>query len=394
MENDWFKATRGLYVHFPLCRRKCPYCGFFVLAGWADREELHHAYWQAVLRELQHRLAEGGPRFHTLYLGGGTPTVSDPRALDAFLAGIHRRVPLPADAEITVEANPESLTDEVLAVLKHHGVNRLSIGAQSGRISELRWLGRDHTPQTVEQAVRRARRWGFTNVNLDLIFGLPGQTESHLEQSLRWAVALEPEHLSVYSLTVEPGTVLWRELRKGRISLPSEDQMVRLFRLREEILEAQGYRLYEVSNFARPGYESRHNLVYWCHHEYLGVGLSAASFRYLSADRAERATQHRSWVRYLRGEFSPEREVLDARALLLERVFLGLRLRDGLLWPLPDPSSRLPGLVRLQQGRLVLTPQGRLLADRVAVEVVDFLESMEISPETLLRQLRAAACPF
>ncbi len=389
MANAWFEAPRGLYVHFPFCRKKCPYCGFFVLAG---RHELHDAYWQAVLAEVRERTAQWGREFATVYLGGGTPSLSSARSLGRFLEQLLRLLGLPPDAEITVEANPETLDRERLHALRAVGVNRLSIGAQSGLDPELRLLGRTHTPREVEQAVDRARRAGFENLNLDLIFGLPGQTPRHLEASLHWAVALEPEHLSVYSLTLEPGTLFHREARRGRLQLPDEATMVALYRLREDFLESHGYHLYEISNFARPGYESRHNLLYWCHRPYLGVGLSAASFRYHTPTAGERWVQHRSLVRYLQDERTPTVEQLDARALLLERVFLGIRLREGIRWPVPSVPEALEPYVRLRNGVLALTAEGRLVADRLAVELVAFLEQQGAEPAALLQKIRPVAC--
>ncbi len=390
MANAWFEAPRGLYIHLPFCRQKCPYCGFFVLAG---KHELHDAYLRAVLQELEHRLALWGPRFATVYLGGGTPTLLAPQILARFLEQLIQRLQLPPEAEITVEANPETLTPLLLHTLRAVGVNRLSIGAQSGLLSELRFLGRTHTPRQVEQAVDLARRAGFGNLNLDLIFGLPGQTPAQLEQSLAWAVSLEPEHLSVYSLTLEPGTLFYREARRGRLQPPGEEEMARLYQFREDFLEAHGYRLYEISNFARPGYESQHNLLYWCHRPYLGVGLSATSFRYLTAHRALRATQHRSLVRYLQGDFTPTEEELGPRELLLERVFLGIRLREGIRWPVGEIPGELVTYLRLQEGTLALTSRGRLLADRLALDLTEFLESrMETSPADLLQRLRPVVC--
>ncbi len=380
-------SFRGLYLHLPFCARKCPYCGFFVLAGG---HQFHEDYARALIREFEARRGPWGSRFHTLYLGGGTPSLWPPRLL-AWL--LERLTPfLEPGAEITVELNPEHGTRDLLETLRAAGVNRLSIGAQSGRVPELRFLGRQHAPAEVAHTVDRARRAGFENLNLDLIFGLPGQRLQDLEQSLAWAVSLEPEHLSVYSLTLEPGTLFWREARRGRLSLPPEETLARMFQLREAFLEAHGYRLYEISNFARPGFESRHNLVYWCHQPYLGLGLSAASFRYLDAYTGERWTQHRSLVRYLRGEFQAQREVLEARALLLERVFLGIRLRTGIRWPLDRVPPEIQPLVHLQEGVLRLTPRGRLVADRLALELVTLLEQTGRSPEDLLQAVRSPGC--
>lgn len=366
----------SVYVHAPFCARRCVYCDFAVTVqkegdvdGWTQGLKSELAYIEA---ENLFVLAD---QLDTLYVGGGTPSLLGPRAMLELAQVIgSQRLADPA-LEWTSEANPESFSAEVAAEWAAVGVNRISLGAQTFDPGALRWMGRLHGAEGPLQAIEAARCGGIENVSIDLIFGLPFHIGRSWEDDLRRAIALDVPHISLYGLTVEPGTQLGRAVRKGQESAVDEDQYQIEFLLANEVLTASGYRHYEVSNFARPGFESRHNAVYWAGEPYLGLGNSAHSF----APPVRRWNLH-SWEDYqaaVHAAASPEadREILDEAATRLERVWLGLRTIDGLAEPeagteqarlLNDWVER--GLALRTEERFALTPEGWLLLDQLAVE--------------------------
>lgn len=375
-------AFQGLYLHVPFCVRKCPYCDFNTYAG---QESLYEAFSRALaqeIREVGERL--GRPRLQTVFIGGGTPTVLSSEELARILQAVHEAFVLPENAEITSEANPGTVDREKFEHLYHLGVNRLSIGAQSFDDRELRFLGRIHDVTDIYRAVETARLAGFVNLNLDLIYGLPQQSVSSWEHSLRSALSLHPEHLSCYALTVEEGTPLYRWMREGRVPPIDEDRQAELYLLAEEILAEAGYVHYEISNWARSGYECAHNLIYWRNEPYLGLGPGAHSYN----------GHYRWWtvrhpLEYIRRVHSGEStiagwEEIGRETGMGETMMLGLRLlvegvdrkrfreRFG-----RDPVDvygstvrRLEqwGLIDVQMDRLRLTPRARLVANQVFQE--------------------------
>jgi putative oxygen-independent coproporphyrinogen III oxidase len=265
----------GLYIHIPFCRSKCDYCDFYSLAGRG--EGCMDAYQKALIAHM----AESAPltkgwQVDTVYFGGGTPSLMGEKRLRALLATVARRFDLAKDAEITVECNPDSVTPRLLTALHRAGVNRLSMGMQSADDAQLKSLGRPHTFAQTQAAVAAARAAKFTNISLDLIYGLPGQDMDSWHASVEAALALEPEHLSCYGLKVEPGTPLDDRVIRGE-KLPDEDLQADMYLWMVDRLSASGYRQYEISNFARAGYQSRHNLKYWMGRPYLGFGPGAHS---------------------------------------------------------------------------------------------------------------------
>lgn len=377
----------GLYVHVPFCHTRCSYCAFY--SRGQIREEEVQGYLQALEVEAR-SLTERYPGlvFDTLFLGGGTPTALGPVALDRLLDILFRHFRFASALEFTAEANPESVSPEVLRVLRAWGCNRLSLGVQSAHADELEFLGRIHGVEEAKRAVWLARKVGLENLNLDLIFGLPGQGKRRWEATLRWALSLEPSHLSTYSLTVEPRTPLARWVRTGRVRLPSEDRVAQLFEIRERVLSEAGFRRYEISNYARPGFECRHNLIYWFHQSYLGLGPSASSFLREGEHSGLRWTNRpdlRGYIKRGRRGLPPERseeERVEGESFLLEEVFLRLRTRWGypvaaLTPPLECLLQDLRGYLVWEEGRLVLTPRGVLVADRVALEVFEALTRKE-----------------
>jgi oxygen-independent coproporphyrinogen-3 oxidase len=365
-------GARHLYVHLPFCAHRCGYCDFVTVVG---RTGQHRAYVDALLRELElerHLLA---PQVDTIFLGGGTPTYTELGELVRLLEALP-----PAD-EVTVEANPETVTSELAQTLQAAGVTRVSVGAQTFRPELLEVLERVAGPDDVRRSVHHLRDAGFDNISLDLIYGIPGQKPSDLDADLGDALALEPEHLSCYELEAKPGTRFthaWgEELRR------QADAMEDYFERVVGTLTGAGYRWYETANFCRidtaRDLRSRHNLAYWLGHDYLGIGIGAVST--IENRRWRNAPQLGRYLEALGAGIRPERELedLDGDVRARERVMLGLRLDE----PLPlaglqdalDPS----GLARVESlglaeragdGALTLTERGRFLGGAVTAELL------------------------
>ncbi|MFC1791553.1 radical SAM family heme chaperone HemW [Gemmatimonadota bacterium] len=369
--------VRSVYVHAPFCPRRCFYCDFAVTVSEGGEME---GWLQALSGELALVEEEGlfrlASTLGTLFVGGGTPSVLGPgamRGLARVLGPGRLRDPV---LEWTAEANPESFTREVAEGWALAGVNRISLGAQSFHEGVLRWMGRLHGPPGTAQAVARARAAGITNISLDLIFGLPPSVKRDWDKDLDQAFSLEVPHLSLYGLTVEEGTPLARAVEEGRVPRPEEEQY------REEYLQAcekladQGYLQYEVSNFALPGFEARHNQAYWEPDPYLGLGNGAHSHQH-----PLRRWNLREWAAYQKaladGLFPGDsEEEIGPREIRLERVWLGLRTDRGIsLDGLPPRAvSVMEGWVRTglavpQGGGIRLIPKGWVLLDQLAVEL-------------------------
>lgn len=263
-----------LYIHIPYCRQKCRYCDF---PSYACQEKTMPRYVDALVKELQTLTAERMP-LETVFIGGGTPSILPAALLRRVLDAVNERFPLLPGCEFTSEANPGTLTDEWLETAVSGGVNRLSMGMQAYQPQLLKALGRIHTHDDVIRSVQLARRHGIRSMNLDLMFGLPGQTPDMWRETLQAALDLAPEHLSCYGLIPEDGTPLKADLDAGRLVLPDEDDERRMYDDTLEILHRAGFVQYEISNFALPGHECHHNIGYWERTPYLGVGASAASF--------------------------------------------------------------------------------------------------------------------
>jgi len=323
--------TAGVYVHFPYCLAKCPYCDFVSYAK--ERETIDHAgYADAVLEELRARAASvAGRRIETVFFGGGTPSLWDPRELGRVLRGIRETLPCTAELEITVECNPTSIDEDRARALVDQGVNRVSIGVQSLRDERLRYLGRLHDAAGARAAVAGALR-AVPRVSGDLIFGLPGQTPDESRTEALELCDLGLSHVSCYQLTIEPGTRFGELARRGRLPLADDGAVAEGFLAIDEALGARGFRHYEVSNYARPGQEARHNLGYWRGDEYLGLGCAAYGFvmnepgtgvRYRNEVLPEKYVTHPGGTR----ETS---EPLDGPTLMRERIMLGLRMDGGI----------------------------------------------------------------
>ena len=347
MVSAMFKESYGLYLHIPFCRRRCTYCDFFSTEG---KQSLLRAYVQMLAREMVWTGEAGGrPSVGSVYFGGGTPSLLKPEQITALMENIRSSFRLDDDAEITLEANPGTLDGRRVAGYRKAGVNRLSLGVQSMEDDELRLLGRIHTRAEAVQTYQAARRAGWKNISVDLIFGLPGQTVETWERTLNRTLALAPEHLSLYALTLERGTKLARAVRRGELPAPEEDAAAEMYECAEALLAGAGYRHYEISNWARgesaglaegpsrfPRFACRHNLRYWQNQPYLGFGAGAhgctAGKRYANIRSVEKYLERMGTGRARRFPLSPAESRSALRALdeeMRETMWLGLRLTEA-----------------------------------------------------------------
>lgn len=358
----------GLYIHIPFCRRKCRYCDF---ASYAGQETLIEPYLKALCSEAA---SYRGERFDTLYIGGGTPSLLTINQLEElFLIIVQNFGQLDAFAESTIEANPESLSAEKLHFLRQCGVNRLSIGLQSFDDAVLQRIGRVHTRKVFLQAYEAARHAGFDNISVDLIAGLPGQTQAQFIEGVEGLVVLGPEHISVYGLQIEPGTAFAREgVRAEEDLLRAELEQI------HNLLPQKGYRHYEISNFARAGKESCHNLNYWQNGAYLGLGVCAASYQ--AGVRRSNTPDLQTYIQKISSGETPTvfSEQLSGKAREGESILLGLRQLGGVrLTPVQQEMfaqeikeivSR--GLVEQKGDLLQLTTEGLFLANQAFMAFV------------------------
>ena len=327
--NSLIHMNTGLYIHIPFCRRKCLYCDFYSLPFI---DESGYIFVEALKNEIT-LISRKSPwselRFSTLYIGGGTPTVLGADQLVEIIGTCFHHFTFESDVECTVEANPETVDAEKLQSLLRAGVNRLSLGFQSFNDDELKRLGRSHSVSRAIEAYDTARTAGFQNLGIDLIFAIPGQTLESWKETLKKASDLNPEHISAYNLTVESDTVLAREIAKGTISFPSDDQAAEMYEWTIDYLESCGYEQYEISNFARTGFRSRHNQIYWNHDPYLGLGPSAHSF--WENRRSERVNNVDEYIQRVNSGKSTviHEEYLSNEKLMAEYIFLGLRKHEG-----------------------------------------------------------------
>lgn len=317
-----------LYVHVPFCVAKCHYCAF--ISGTPHEQELAE-YPELLMRELQLHPAAGRP-VDSIYFGGGTPSLLQPPQLDRLLKGIASHTGIQPDAEITLEANPGTIDGISLKGFRDSGINRISLGIQSFDDRTLKSLGRIHTAEQSRQALRDARDAGFSNVSIDLIHSLPGQSLDQWKSELLRATELSPDHISIYGLTVEEGTPFARVYPPGSPELADEDLSADMFELADEFLPAAGFEHYEIANYARPGYRSQHNSGYWRRDGYLGLGVAAHSF--LRKGYGVRFSNPDTLEEYRRGVLSGHPERLGEFELPLseamaEYMYLGLRLSDG-----------------------------------------------------------------
>ena len=380
--------TVSLYLHIPFCHTRCHYCDFNTYAGILP---LREPYVRALITEVElagqlAQLANGtARRSRTIFFGGGTPSLLTVEQIKRLLSACREAFAIDEEAEITLEANPGTLSAEQLAGLRAAGINRLSLGSQSFDAELLQTLGRIHTPDEIVQALYNARAAGFHSINLDFMFGLPGQTMQHWKTTLDRALALRPEHFSLYSLIIEEGTNFYTWTNEGRIIPGDEDLCADMYEYADERLQAEGYENYEISNWALPGHQSRHNLTYWQNLPYIGMGAGAHSF--FGGRRFSNVLDPQAYIRLLKKQQRPEAEgeSVDRVQEMSETAFLGLRTAQGLHLPTFEErfaelftqfvGSRLrsveeAGLLERDHEWIRLSKRGRLLGNEVFLRIL------------------------
>ena len=369
----------AIYIHIPFCARKCAYCDFASFAGREDAWEDYFAALHAEMDAWADRLRAYEAR--SIFFGGGTPSLVPAAYIQGALDHLRRLLPFAADCEITLEANPGTLTAAKLEAYRCAGVNRLSIGVQSFDADLLRNLGRIHTPEQAEEAVRMAAEAGFENLSIDLMYALPGQSMAQWSDTLAQAVSLPVKHISAYSLIVEPGTEMERRVERGEAIIPDDDLVNEMQRMAVQRLAEHGLARYEISNYAVPGYESCHNLTYWQDGDYLGLGSAAHSLV-----ENERFSNPSELALYLAGERMCGRTLRSLRDRREEMLMLSTRTVQGMnlaRWraefgeDFEETHARQLnkleryGLIEIEGGFLRLTPVGLELQDSVVLELMD-----------------------
>ena len=380
--------TVSLYLHIPFCHTRCHYCDFNTYAGILP---LREPYVRALITEVElagqlAQLTDGTPRrSRTIFFGGGTPSLLTVKQITRLLAACRKAFVVDEQAEITLEANPGTLSFEQLKGLSAAGINRLSLGSQTFDADLLHTLGRIHTPDEIVQALSNARAAGFTSINLDLMFGLPGQTMQHWKTTLDRALDLHPEHFSLYSLIIEEGTLFYTWTNEGRIIPGDEDLCADMYEYADERLQTEGYENYEISNWALPGHQSRHNLTYWQNLPYLGMGAGAHSF--YGGRRFSNILDPQEYITLLKKQQRPEAEseLIGRVQEMSETAFLGLRTAQGLHLPTFEErfaesftqfvGMRLrtveeAGLLEQEHEWIRLSKRGRLLGNEVFLRLL------------------------
>ncbi len=373
--------TPALYVHIPFCAKKCAYCDFVSYPGRLDEAD---EYISCMLREAEARKREYEIEgICSLYLGGGTPSLLSAKQLEKLTKELFELFPPVSDAEITLEANPGTLKPGFLEAAYEAGFNRLSLGVQAKQFRLLQILGRIHRFDDAVCAVDAARAAGFENISCDVMNELPMQTEQDITETLTTIMALGVQHISCYGLILEEGTPLAKRVAEGGVQMPDEEQASRLQLCAVDALERGGYRRYEISNYALPGYESKHNIVYWTGSDYLGLGCAAHSFM-----QGERFSNP-GLDEYMRGITRVEAYRVDEMGKLEETILLGTRMARGISLEmiaarygmkaaraLTDRALALGGLVSIENGRLCLTKEGFLLHTAIVGELVNAAEGV------------------
>ena len=365
----------GLYVHIPYCVRKCNYCDFCSLPN--GRGEVPDGYVEALCREIESYSSVPKRTLDTVYFGGGTPSLLSPRQAEKIVFAIRDTFDLSDFAELTLEANPGTVTEEKALVFRSLGFNRVSLGLQSVHENEMRTLGRIHNFDDFLFSFNLLRRAGFDNINVDLMYGIPHQTKDSFRQTLESVIALSPEHISAYGLILEEGTPLYAS--RDQLPIPTTDEECDMYDLCRDVLRAAGYEHYEISNYAKEGKRSRHNLIYWNFNEYIGVGAAAHSFF-----EGIRSYNTQDVEAYISSPEAAKTQECDLN-LPFEYAMLKLRLIDG--FSLSDYEARFDrsftegkektllrlknaGLVTLDAGRLALTERGFYLSNSILVEIL------------------------
>ncbi|HEL0605607.1 radical SAM family heme chaperone HemW [Streptococcus equi subsp. zooepidemicus] len=372
------KKPTSAYVHIPFCTQICYYCDFskvFIKNQPVD------AYLEALIKEFESYQISS---LKTLYIGGGTPTAITAKQLDYLLSHLQQHLQLDQLEEFTIEANPGDLTEDKIAVLRQSAVNRISLGVQTFNDKQLKQIGRSHTEAQIYATIASLKEAGFQNISIDLIYALPGQTMQQVKENVAKALSLDIPHLSLYSLILEHHTVFMNKMRRGKLHLPTEDLEAEMFEYIISEMEASGFEHYEISNFTKPGFESRHNLMYWNNDEYFGCGAGASG--YLDGIRYRNRVPIQHYLKAVAdGNARLSEEVLTKEEMMEEELFLGLRKKSGVSvsrfqekFGLSFESRYGPVVRELQnQGLLVedkdfirMTKKGLFLGDSVAEKFI------------------------
>ncbi|WP_236354663.1 radical SAM family heme chaperone HemW [Konateibacter massiliensis] len=376
------KQDLEIYIHIPFCKKKCAYCDFLSFPKYREN------YVPALIQEIKTADLMGKKEndyiVQTVFIGGGTPSIMNAKHIRSILDAVYKRFEVAENAEITIEANPGTLTEEKLAGYREAGINRLSIGLQSADDEELRELGRIHTYEDFLKNYDAARRAGFSNINIDLMSAIPGQTRGSWVSTLQKITALNPEHISAYSLIVEEGTEFFEKMQKGLLALPTEEDERQMYYDTKNVLEGAGYNRYEISNYSKKGYECRHNTGYWRRVDYIGFGLGASSL--INHKRFSNDTDLKRYLHEMEGEgenIRPHVQVLSIEEEMEEFMFLGLRLIDGIskkefgttfqkkyeeVYKEADAKLTAQGLLINEGDRVYLTERGLDLSNQVMAE--------------------------
>lgn len=374
----------GLYIHIPYCLHKCGYCDFNSHPINSDETDF---YLDALFREMEHYGKQWGAKskISTIFLGGGTPTTLPVSALEKILETCHRHFSIKPDSEITLETNPAAIRGNELKKIRSAGYNRISIGAQSFHSRELQMLDRVHGVEEIHRTVERARLAGFDNLSLDLMFAIPGQSAADWEYSLSQAIAHNPDHISAYNLTIEPGTAFYKLQVAGRLKMPIDDFQLKLYKQTSKTLQTAGYRQYEISNYAKPGRECRHNLNYWENGDYLGLGAGASS--YINGVRFKNICSPSRYITEIAkcGTAMEFEERMGQEKSMGETMMLGLRLLKGIdlkrfekrfrvsleeaYGPIVS-SLQKQKLISMKNHRIALSKKGLYLADSVILNFI------------------------
>ncbi len=366
----------GVYIHFPFCKRKCLYCDFF---SKANQDFLISDFLNALIKEINFRaeiFSPGDKTVDTIYFGGGTPSLLKPAQIENVLNSLRSVFSLSNKAEITVEANPGTLSFDLLCGYRKIGINRLSIGVQSFNNKELKFLGRIHTAEEAEEFFFEAQKVGFDEIGIDLIYSLPDQSIKSWERNLDKVLSLRPTHISTYALTWRSATPLGKAIEKGKYPYPDDETTAEMYLLICKMFSEAGYEHYEISNFALPGHRCRHNEGYWTGKPYLGLGPSAHS--YINGRRFWNISSIQKYIEILSQDKLPVfgEEKLNPRQKFMERIVLGLRRREGVsIEELKNKRQEITNLVQagfavFKDGFLSLTARGFLLADEIATRLV------------------------
>jgi oxygen-independent coproporphyrinogen-3 oxidase len=367
--------VKSLYIHIPFCQSRCIYCGFYSTTLLALRD----SYVSALVSEMKMR--EPGSDISTIYLGGGTPSQLTTEQLHTILYNINNVYRVARDAEITIECNPDDITEEYAMAIRNMGFNRVSLGAQTFSDERLRTIRRRHNAQQVDNAIAILRKAGFQNISIDLMYGFPGETLSQWQSDIRHAISLQPQHISAYSLMYEEGTPLHRMLTEGKIEETDEDLSLQMFETLVSQLTAAGYEHYEISNFALPSFRSRHNSSYW--HDIPYIGLGAAAHSYDLRSRSWNIADAKEYIRIIGTGKRPveDSETIDADTHYNDIVTTAMRTREGIPLEMLTPEQRRylldaaqkmaeRGLLTISDTHVSLTHNGIFVSNSVMAELI------------------------